>query len=299
MMNVSIIIPIYNHADSLRCVLESILHLNYSLDQIEVIVIDDCSSENIAKVVDEYKDEYRIKYHKMQMNTGRSAARNYGIEISEGEILIFNDGDRILHPEMIYEHIQSLSINEKSVCIGNNLDLFLFRLEEMKDAKQLVTNLLKDNGRYKKCMRYYYYQELVGMIYDEEGETTSEVAWISLMSGNMSIKREYIDTIGGFDENFKLWGIENMEFGHRLLSNGFRFHYNKNAINYHIYHKQNRNVADLAKYIEYFYQKTKDEKIKQYYEFLQGKITLSTLTDQSIDNNSYYISNHLGSKYRL
>lgn len=298
MIRASLIIPVYNYANSFRCVLESIKFLDFSRDAFEVIIIDDFSDESVINIVDKYKHDFNIKYYRMNTNKGRAAARNKGIELAESELLIFNDGDRILQPDMIIQHLQLHSTKEKAVCIGNNIDLFLFDNKVIKDEKQLIEELFfKNGGKYGKCRFHYYYQELVGKIYDYRGQTDCDIAWISLLSGNFSIRKQCIMEVGGFDENFKRWGIENMELGYRLQKSGIKYYYNKKAVNYHIYHKQNRNAYELEDAIEYFYRKVRDERIKKYYDFLLGKINLGELTENYIDSKEYYNSKHLGTRY--
>ena len=85
----SIIIPTYNRANLIGKAIDSVLAQTYH--NWELIIIDDGSTDNTRDVVRSYNDN-RIKYF-YQENRGRSAARNYGIDISKGDYISFLDDD--------------------------------------------------------------------------------------------------------------------------------------------------------------------------------------------------------------
>lgn len=89
MAKVSIIVPVYNTAKYLDKCINSLL--NQTLEDIEVIIINDGSPDNADKVINSYKDK-RIKYIK-KANEGIGKTRNLGIEESTGEYLMFIDSD--------------------------------------------------------------------------------------------------------------------------------------------------------------------------------------------------------------
>lgn len=85
-MKVSVIIPVYNEAPYLKRCLDSIP----TSDEIEVIVVDDGSTDGSAKICDKYKKRFVIVH---QENRGVSAARNRGIDLAIGEYVTFLDSD--------------------------------------------------------------------------------------------------------------------------------------------------------------------------------------------------------------
>jgi glycosyltransferase involved in cell wall biosynthesis len=88
---ISVIIPVYNSERFLKKCIESIV--NQSLRDIEIIFINDGSSDNSEKIIKEYAcTDKRIKY-KYQTNSGPGAARNNGITDARGEYLAFIDAD--------------------------------------------------------------------------------------------------------------------------------------------------------------------------------------------------------------
>ena len=88
---ISIIIPAYNEESRIKYTLESILDIK----QInEIIVVDDGSIDNTAKVVSELENE-KIKFFKLDKNRGKGYALNYGIKLAmkNADIIGFLDGD--------------------------------------------------------------------------------------------------------------------------------------------------------------------------------------------------------------
>ena len=92
MPKVSVILAIYNVEDYLKRCLDSIC--NQTLKDIEIICVNDCSTDNSLEILKEYsnKDE-RIKIIDLEVNSGAAVARNKGLEIAKGEYLGFIDPD--------------------------------------------------------------------------------------------------------------------------------------------------------------------------------------------------------------
>ncbi len=101
MIDFSIIIPVYNLENCIEKTLESIC--KNKLDNVEVIVVNDGSEDNTAKIVKDYFCNNHVPHYDVlsQENKGVSAARNVGIAKAEGEYLIFCDGDDLCSENMI------------------------------------------------------------------------------------------------------------------------------------------------------------------------------------------------------
>lgn len=109
---VSVIIPTYNRG---RLILDSINSvLNQTYKNIELIVVDDCSTDDTEKTVKSI-DDSRIKYIKLEKNSGACVARNKGIEISRGEFIAFNDSDDLWLPEKINSQLDFLYENNAEI----------------------------------------------------------------------------------------------------------------------------------------------------------------------------------------
>jgi glycosyltransferase involved in cell wall biosynthesis len=87
-MKISVVIPSYNHGKYLGEAIDSVLHQSYP--PFEVIVVNDGSVDNTAKVIKPYRSQVNYIYQK---NSGIGAARNTGIQHAKGDYLTFLDAD--------------------------------------------------------------------------------------------------------------------------------------------------------------------------------------------------------------
>jgi glycosyltransferase involved in cell wall biosynthesis len=130
---VSIIIPVYNSEKYLEKCLSSVLNQSYK--NIEVILIDDGSSDNSLEIIKKYaKNDRRIKY-KSQENKGQSHARNVGIKMSKGDFIVFVDSDDWLD-ETFISRMYSKMIKE-------NADLIIcnHRIHTPKKVREINNNI--------------------------------------------------------------------------------------------------------------------------------------------------------------
>ena len=113
---ISVIIPVYNAAEFLPRCLDSVLQ--QELQDIEIICINDGSTDNSEQVIKEYagKDD-RIKLIS-RPNKGAAAARNAGIKAAEGKYIAFVDADDFLNPGLFK------LFTEKNA--QNDVDIFMF-----------------------------------------------------------------------------------------------------------------------------------------------------------------------------
>lgn len=95
---ISIIIPVYNRAHLVPGAIQSVL--NQTEINWELIIVDDCSDDDINEVISEYKDE-RIKFFKLPFNKGNAGARNEGVRNAKGEYIFFLDSDDIMLPNAL------------------------------------------------------------------------------------------------------------------------------------------------------------------------------------------------------
>ena len=102
---VSVIIPVYNASFYLKECIESVLHQTYY--NLEIVIIDDGSTDNSVDIVKSYQYDNRIKII-TQKNRGAATARNVGIKNSRGKYIQFLDADDILSLNKIEEQLKTL-----------------------------------------------------------------------------------------------------------------------------------------------------------------------------------------------
>jgi glycosyltransferase involved in cell wall biosynthesis len=113
---VSVIVPVYNVEKYLDKCIQSIIGQTYS--KLEIILIDDGSSDSSSKILDSYKKkDSRIKVVR-QENAGLSAARNTGIDNATGDYFVFVDSDDFISPHMVeilYDNLRTYNA-DISIC---------------------------------------------------------------------------------------------------------------------------------------------------------------------------------------
>lgn len=295
---ISLIIPVYNQKQTIQIVMRSIKDQSkIKKEDYEIVLVNDGGGNEYGEILREYSD-YNIQMVCHKNNLGRSAARNSGAKIAHGEILIFNDGDRFLSPKFIWSHYLGHKNKNHRVVIGDIAEVFERKYETYLEA---LPNMFKDpENKIWRCVRRYNYAEQVLKIYDERGATNSLIPWITLFSGNFSIRKGDFILSGGFDESFKEWGYENIEFGHRLYLQGLHYKYMKEAVNFHIYHQQNRgrNAPNLISQV--MGQKLKHDVWEQYIGFLNGCVPLEEIVSETYnryESGTYFVKNKVGSRY--
>lgn len=111
MPKVSIIVPVYNTEKYLKKCLDSLL--NQTLEDIEIIVVNDSSPDNSQVIIDEYvKKDKRVKSY-IKPNGGQGDARNLGLEKATGEYIGYVDSDDFVDSKM-YEDMYNKAVEEKS-----------------------------------------------------------------------------------------------------------------------------------------------------------------------------------------
>lgn len=136
---VSVIIPCYNHGHFLTTAIDSVLAQTYK--NIEIIVVDDGSSDNTKEVAQSYNG---VRYIYKE-NGGLSAARNTGIAESKGEYLLFLDADDWLYPDALEVNLQYLKKNkEAAFASGAHTKIFIQEKEEILIQKEIIANPYED-----------------------------------------------------------------------------------------------------------------------------------------------------------
>lgn len=105
MKKVSVIVPVYNKEKYIKKCLDSLI--NQTLQEIEILVINDGSTDGSEQIIKEYESKYKnkMKYFKKN-NGGLSDTRNYGIAKAQGEYIIFIDSDDFILDTMLEEMYQ-------------------------------------------------------------------------------------------------------------------------------------------------------------------------------------------------
>jgi glycosyltransferase involved in cell wall biosynthesis len=182
---VSVIIPVYNRMDLLPRAVRSVLNQTY--DKLEIIVVDDGSTEDIKGVLDILDDD-RIHFIRQTTNRGVAATRNIGIRSAQGEYIAFLDSDDEWFEHKIERQLSDL------IDRGDDYQISYHPVDFSKDFDS------------KFARRSAFDKEGDILQYALEGNCVGIVT--------MVMKRDHVLSMGGFDERFR--GHEDWEFLIRL-----------------------------------------------------------------------------------
>lgn len=128
---VSVIVPVYNVEPYLRKCLDSLI--NQTCKEIEIIIINDGSTDNSQLIIDEYALKYDNIKTIVQSNKGLSEARNIGIKYASGEFLAFVDSDDWIEKEMLHEM--------HNLAKKHSADIVLCSLQNINDQGKIIKKL--------------------------------------------------------------------------------------------------------------------------------------------------------------
>ncbi len=148
MISFSIVIPMFNSAYSIVKTLESCLE--QTTLPVEIIVVDDCSSDDSFALVKQWMQKYNgtveIVLRQLEVNSGPSKARNVGWEMATGEYVAFLDADDRFRTEKLETLVPVLRENPSVVLLGHNSKLNSDGIKEHGDLSKVSTiTILKKN----------------------------------------------------------------------------------------------------------------------------------------------------------
>ena len=103
---VSVVIPLYNRENTIQRAVDSILNQTYT--NIEVLVVDDGSTDASVKMLEKYQKDKRVKVFLQGTNKGANVARNRGIQEAEGEYIAFQDSDDVWLSDKLEKQIKRM-----------------------------------------------------------------------------------------------------------------------------------------------------------------------------------------------
>ena len=184
----SVIIPCYNVSKFIHLLVNSLL--KYDIKPDEIILINDCSTDNTLEVLDNLNlGETKKVIASTLVNSGPGGARNLGVEMSTNENLLFLDADTIITPDLFEIYLSKI--------IKYNAVVGIYNFESL------------NKNFFQEIKSFYYYF----MLYREK-----DYKYSIFSSSCAGIKKSYFKKINGFDNWFGLNKVdyENEDFGRRL-----------------------------------------------------------------------------------
>ena len=230
-MRVSLVITTYNNPAALLLVLKSIE--GQSLLPFSVVIADDGSDNNTKKLIKNFQLTTCLKIiHSWQKDKGFRAAksRNKAIAESKADYIILVDGDVILHPEFVQDHINNAEIG--FFIQGTRV---LITQDATKNVYKRMRIIFSFFSHGIKNRKNAIHSDFLSKIFLKKKNHLSGVK-----TCNMSFFKEDCVNINGFNNDFEGWGREDSEFVVRLFNSGIvRKNLRFNAIQFHLWHFEN------------------------------------------------------------
>ena len=238
----SLIISVYNDTRFLKAVLDSIKAQTFK--DFEIIISEDAEHENMKTFLKDYPFENSWQ-HLTQEDLGwaKNRALNRAILAAKSEYLVFIDGDCVLHPQFMEQHLR-LS-RENLVLGGKRLKL------NKKLTQSFLDGTMNPSGINRFLLLHLPLLHKKSIRYPEEGFFIAPKGFLgfiprrrilkNITGCNMSFYKKAILSINGFDEDYKLPAIgEDIDLIWRFQKAGYELGSVRNlAVQYHLCHKEN------------------------------------------------------------
>lgn len=140
---VSVIIPLYNRENTIQRAVDSVLNQTYS--NIEVLVVDDGSTDNSVEMLKKYHNDNRVKIFCQESNQGANAARNRGIREAKGEYIAFHDSDDAWVPDKLEKQLKCMETENYDVCFSSFKRFFTNSSQIVPDiSEQLSSTVVRE-----------------------------------------------------------------------------------------------------------------------------------------------------------
>ncbi len=195
--SVSICIPAYNEEKNIEETLNSVLQLNYPKDKIEVIVVNDGSTDNTANIVKNIIKNKRDRRIRLlyQKNRGKAAAMNHGLSIAVGEFFVSLDADSTVSQDALKKLLP---------CFESKNTAAVLPLIDVKKRRTILQKL-----QYCEYIINFFYKRLM-----------SNLNCVHVTPGPFSVyRKKIIEKVGGFDERNL---VEDLEMALKLQKRNYK-----------------------------------------------------------------------------
>jgi GT2 family glycosyltransferase len=213
-VRISVVIPTYQRCASVRRALEALTRQTMPAAEYEVIVPIDGSDDGTREMIAGFRAPYRLTAD-WHPNQGRAAARNAGISLAQGQLIIFLDDDMEPVPGFLLAHWEAHPQGSRRAVVGP------VPIPVDASSPPIV----------------HYRQSGMNAHLDRLAQPGYKLGFRDIYTGNLSLPRELLREVGGFDETFKLYGHEDYELALRLVKAGVELGYCPAATAYQAYDK--------------------------------------------------------------
>ena len=200
----SVIVPTHNRPEELVQLVECLTRQDLDPSMFEVVVVDDGSREPACQRLGPLRTAFDLHVI-TQASSGPGAARNRGLEVAKADMIVFFNDDAVPAPDCLRRHLEVQAASD-----GKHAVLGTFTLLPERVVDSFTTHV----------------ETSTVLFAQPHMSSGTSYAGTSFCTGNLSVSREAIERVGGFDESFRYAGGEDSELGLRLDRElGFRVLY--------------------------------------------------------------------------
>lgn len=208
MPRVSVIVPVYNGERTIGECVQSIFALSFPRNDVELLLIDNASSDGTSTILDGYRDRAIVLY---EVERGPAAARNRGLRNATGDIVAFTDADCVVHRDWLGHLIEPLRDHAVGIAGGTIL-------------ARRPSNAIAEFGE-------RIHDHRMAIEYDSPPYA---------ITMNWASRRSVFDEVGLFDE--ELLRCEDCDLAYRVVAAGYRIVHEPAAV---VYHRNEQTFAGL------------------------------------------------------
>lgn len=178
---ISIIMPSYNTEKYIGDSIRSILAQTYT--NWELIIVDDCSTDNTDEAVAPFLQDFRIRYLKNAHNSGAAISRNYALREAKGKWIAFLDSDDLWHPEKLEKQLAFMKENGYAFTYTD----YMIQLNDqwlpyIYTGPKVVNRRKMYNYCYFSTITVMYDQERIGLVQIEDLRKNNDYAmWLQII----------------------------------------------------------------------------------------------------------------------
>jgi len=192
----SIIIPTYNRLPILQKCLMAMETQDFT-QEYEIVVVDDGSTDGTIEFLQTHRAEFPHVQLFQQNHEGAAIARNTGIDVAKGEIIVFIDSDLVVTPTFLSVHAKAIAGHQKAFTYGAVINTNNFESPTSAQVK------------------------------------LQDISTAFFATGNVAIAKHWLIKAGKFDPSFRQYGWEDLELGVRLKNLGLQLIKCPEAVGYH------------------------------------------------------------------
>ena len=213
---VSIIMPSWNTARFIRESIDSVRNQTYT--NWELLIVDDCSTDNTDEIVASYSDE-RIRYFKNEKNSGAALTRNRAMREARGEWIAFLDSDDLWTTEKLERQLQFMKENNYVFSYHEyvKIDEESKPLNIYVSGPEVVTKHKMYNYGYPGCLTFMYSAKAMGLIQIKDIKKNNDYAILLKLCKKADC---YL-----LKENLAEYRIRKKSISHDKLSKKLKSHY--------------------------------------------------------------------------